>query len=267
MTNKVRDLWNHVNDIYMDTNWSSVNQKEEYADEIYSRILSMAKHCLTIIENEDDFHITAPSIIRSLIEGAVELENLRCVNFYEKYLELISRREEYQFVKNYNESFMDYVSNERDYSAKYESNIEKEGYFNLKREVYRLLNVGQDVNIFSVSFKFSLLSNESNEKRHIKYRMFYDLLCAHSHHNLRFISKKGLKKVADIRAFKLFYLDLIGSILKNGLINLFNIFDDSIDKKDFKQLKQLKKSIMENKKNELSISDLFREFKLLYDFD
>ncbi|WP_288586017.1 MULTISPECIES: DUF5677 domain-containing protein [Lysinibacillus] len=268
MISKAWDLWAYTGGIHDEYKylWYSNNQKKEYASEIYFRIFSMVKHCLTIIEHDDDFHVTAPTILRSLIEAAVELENLRYVNGYEKYLELISRKEEYQFVKNYNESFMDYISDERDYSTEYESDSEKEKYRNLKEDVYSSLNVSRDVNIFTVRFKFSLLNKEENEKRHTKYEMLYDLLCAHSHHNLHFISKHGLQEVADIKKFKLFYLDLIGSILKNGLINLFNIFDIHMKKKEFKRLKQLKRDIMESNKT-VNLRDILRNWRIWDEFE
>lgn len=63
MTNQVWDLWNHVNEIYKYREWDTNTQKQEYAEEIYSRILIMAKHCLYLIEDEADSYITVPSII------------------------------------------------------------------------------------------------------------------------------------------------------------------------------------------------------------
>lgn len=253
MTEAVWILWNHVKKVQGKEEWEHVDKKQEYAKEIFDRILSMTKHALTLIDNEEDYFITVPIILRSVLEGAVDLENLRNIDSYEKYMELVSRKEEYGFYMFYNEDFTNLIAEGKDYLSDYRVANPSSDYRRLLNEVIGAFNPKSEGELFSVGYKFSLLSAENNEKRHKRYRAVYDLLCVHGHHNIRFLNSE---EVTDIKLFEIRYLDLIGSILKNGLINLFNIFERSIGKKSFNKLKTLKQDIIKGSQDCGSLDDI-----------
>lgn len=264
MSNALLELRECVNDYYADVDFDDDDQKvRTYAKTIFSRILQLSNGCLTL-KKQTHSEITLPPILRSMIEASVDLQLLRVYpSSYPFLLDLASLKQTRIFIRYYNDAFRQEINDATDYSDRLRS-IETE-IRNLEREIVRFneFNFETKSSKDSTSFKFQLLRDLENPKRHKKYEFFFDILSAHSHHNLLFFEEDGIKDVADIQRHIVHYDDLVASILKNGLINLVNIYDMKISKKSFSKLKELKKNV--KKDNQFLFEGLPDIYRSLFD--
>lgn len=236
LDNRIKELYYLWEFVYTYYNKNRKNlfevtiKKQAYANQLYSGILVTAKHLIGIIVNyHEDAHASTPYLMRGLIEAAADLENLRYYNKYEDYMDAVSLNEEVSYLKYYEKSKL----------------LERTNKDKLKEQL--IASLPADYNKERISYtgyRFGKLKEmESNQKRHDKYYKYYDILCAHTHHNLHFINEDGLPVIADIENSLDAYYDIIASILKNGLINFVNICGKEIAEEDFKELKKQKRKV------------------------
>ncbi|HIG0357630.1 TPA: hypothetical protein ACX96U_002978 [Clostridium sporogenes] len=226
---------------------------EKYARESYKSILELTDDILQI-NNYNSFSRGSKVILKTMIETAVDLENLSKTKFYTEIMQVMSLKEEVVFIKYYNDYFKTLLYTNNDYN---DNKIK-----NLNEKIQYLLETIDEKydKITKTHYKFSLLFDR---KRHQKYKVFFDILAFYCHNNIHALKKGGIKKIKDISIEE--YEDIIASILKNGLINLARIYnrEEYIDRK---LLKEFKKKI-KNEDEQFNFEDIFANYTLYEDYD
>lgn len=230
---------------------------DSYSRSLYKRVLKITNQIIKLLSQDD--YISVPILTRTVIEAIVDISNIKDYGVdYVQYLRLTELIRKYEF---YNNNYNDYcyITNNEDNInvGEIKDNIQKKeeellyelskNNFNNELRDYISQHITDDkvenINYkelkkyFTINNKLKLLINKNDRKRNIKYKTWFYIMSQHTHNSIDFIQEyDGECNLED-------YKDLVGSLLKNGLIYLAEVLDTKIHDTEFKLIRKLKKQI------------------------
>lgn len=259
-------LYQLSKDIFNDELDKQKTLVHSYSRSLYKRVLKITYQIINLL-NQDDY-TAVPILTRTVIEAVVDISNIRDYGpDYLKYLKLIQLIRKYEFYNNYNDYCV--VTNNEDTIDidKIKDNIineEKELLYELSKNSFdndlkdyiskHIINGNiQDIDYrelkryLTINRKLQLLVTSDDRKRNIKYKTWFYIMSQYTHNSIDFIEEYDEVSYLDE------YKDLIGSLLKNGLIYLAGILDIKIKDENFKRLRKLKKKIDKDKGDNIDL--------------